>query len=96
MIRSLVDARPASGGDVEAAEACCGQAPTAAALRPEEAGRHAAVLKALADPHQLRVLSLFAGQPSGDPLRVREIEGEVRLSNRPSPTTCACSGRRGR
>jgi ArsR family transcriptional regulator len=63
------------------ADACCGPAPAAAAgLPPETAARYAAVLKALADPHRLRMLSLIAAQPPADPLCVCEIEGEFGLS----------------
>ena len=57
---------------------CCG--PAEAALRPEQAARYAAVLKALADPHRLRMLSIIAAQPATDPLCVCEIEGEFGLS----------------
>jgi ArsR family transcriptional regulator, arsenate/arsenite/antimonite-responsive transcriptional repressor len=63
------------------ADACCGPAPgTAAGLPSEVAARYAAVLKALADPHRLRMLSLIAAQPATDPLCVCEIEGEFGLS----------------
>ncbi len=44
------------------------------------AARHAAVLKALADPHRLRILSLLAAQPPSTPLCVCEIEGAFDLS----------------
>src|SRR5579883_524319 len=44
------------------------------------AARHAAVLKALADPHRLRILSLLAAQPLSMPLCVCEIEGAFDLS----------------
>jgi DNA-binding transcriptional ArsR family regulator len=65
----------------EAADACCGPAVAPeVGLRPEEAAGHAAVLKALADPHRLRMLSIIAGQPAGAPLCVCEIEGEFGLS----------------
>ena len=60
---------------------CCGPAAEApAALRPEEAAGHVAVLKALADPHRLRMLSIIAAQPAGEPLCVCEIEGEFGLA----------------
>ena len=49
-------------------------------LRPEQAARYAPVLKALADPHRLRMLSIIAAQPAGEPLCVCEIEGEFGLS----------------
>jgi ArsR family transcriptional regulator len=63
------------------ADACCGPAPDAASgLPPEEAARYAAVLKALADPHRLRMLSIIAAQPAAEPLCVCEIEGEFGLS----------------
>jgi ArsR family transcriptional regulator len=81
MTRSLVDARPAAVDDVADAASCCVSAlDVAPALRPEEAAGHAAVLKALADPHRLRMLSLIAAQPASDPLCVCEIEGEFGLS----------------
>ena len=50
------------------------------ALRPEAAARYAAVLKALADPHRLRMLSIIAAQPATALLCVCEIEGEFGLS----------------
>jgi ArsR family transcriptional regulator len=63
------------------ADACCVPAPTAEPpLRPEEAAGHAAVLKALADPHRLRMLSLIAARPPAEPLCVCEIEGQFELS----------------
>jgi ArsR family transcriptional regulator len=63
------------------ADACCRPATGAAAgLSPEAAARYAAVLKALADPHRLRMLSIIAAQPAADPLCVCEIEGEFGLS----------------
>jgi ArsR family transcriptional regulator len=60
------------------AVSCC-----AGAEPPLDAGaaaRHAAVLKALADPHRLRILSLLAAQPPGAPLCVCEIEASFDLS----------------
>ena len=60
---------------------CCAPAPDLApALGPQEAAGYAAVLKALADPHRLRMLSIIAAQPAADPLCVCEIEGEFGLS----------------
>jgi ArsR family transcriptional regulator, arsenate/arsenite/antimonite-responsive transcriptional repressor len=81
MTRSLLDVQPAAVETVEDAEACC--APVFdghPALQPEEATRHAVVLKALGDPHRLRMLSIMAAQPAGEPLCVCEIEGEFGLS----------------
>ncbi|MGH2355563.1 MAG: ArsR/SmtB family transcription factor [Chloroflexota bacterium] len=49
-------------------------------LRPDDAARHAAVLKALADPHRLRMLSLIAAQPADEPLCACEIEAMFDLS----------------
>lgn len=81
MTRSLLDAQPAAVEMVEDTEPCCGPVLAGAlALRPEEATRHAAVLKALGDPHRLRMLSIMAAQPVGEPLCVCEIEGEFGLS----------------
>ena len=54
--------------------------PPPAALRPEQAAAYAAVLKALADPHRLRMLSIIAAQPADEPLCVCEIEGEFGLA----------------
>ena len=60
---------------------CCAPAPVLApALGPQEAAGYAAVLKALADPQRLRMLSIIAAQPTDDPLCVCEIEGEFDLS----------------
>jgi ArsR family transcriptional regulator len=74
---TLVAALPA----VADADACCGPATGAGAgLRPEAAAGYAVVLKALADPHRLRMLSLIAAQPATAPLCVCEIEGEFGLS----------------
>ena len=72
------DAPPRGSEDPES-ESCCGP-PAATALRPEQAARYAAVLKALADPHRLRMLSIIAAQPAAAPLCVCEIEGEFGLS----------------
>ena len=63
------------------ADGCCAPAAAAgSALRPEAAARYAAVLKALADPNRLRMLSLIAAQPAAAPLCVCEIEGEFGLA----------------
>ena len=63
------------------ADGCCAPAAAAgSALRPEAAARYAAVLKALADPNRLRMLSLIAAQSAAEPLCVCEIEGEFGLS----------------
>lgn len=81
MSSSLVDALPAAVETVEDAAPCCGPVlDGGAALRPEEAIQHAAVLKALGDPHRLRMLSIMAAQPASEPLCVCEIEGEFGLS----------------
>ena len=62
-------------------DACCGPAVAAGiGLRPEEAAGYVPALKALADPHRLRMLSIIAGQPAGEPLCVCEIEGEFGLA----------------
>jgi ArsR family transcriptional regulator len=63
------------------ADLCCALAlDLAPVLRPEEAARHATVLKALGDPHRLRMLSIIAAQPATDPLCVCEIEEGFALS----------------
>jgi len=62
-------------------DACCGPGTgTAVGLSPEAAARYAAVLKALADPHRLRMLSIIAAQPATALLCVCEIEGEFGLA----------------
>ena len=62
-------------------DTCCGPATDAGTvLRPEQAAGYVAVLKALADPHRLRMLSLIAGQPAGEPLCVRSAIGPSRPS----------------
>jgi ArsR family transcriptional regulator len=62
-------------------DACCGPAvASGVGLRPEEAAGYVPALKALADPHRLRMLSLIAGQSAGAPLCVCEIEGEFGLA----------------
>src|SRR5215207_7854843 len=81
MTRSLLEVPPAAVETLEDAEACC--APVfdgPPALQPEEAARYAAVLKALADPHRLRMLSIIAAQSAAEPLCVCEIEGEFGLA----------------
>jgi ArsR family transcriptional regulator len=80
MTRPLVDSWPVVD-DGEDPAACCGpDAVAGPALRPDEAARHAVVLKALADPHRLRMLSLIAARPVAEPLCVCEIEGEFGLA----------------
>jgi ArsR family transcriptional regulator, arsenate/arsenite/antimonite-responsive transcriptional repressor len=49
-------------------------------LRADEAARYAVVLKAVADPHRLRMLSLLAAQPADEPLCVCDIEASFDLS----------------
>lgn len=49
-------------------------------LRPEAAARYAAVLRALADPHRLRMLALIATQAATEPLCACEIEAAFELS----------------
>jgi ArsR family transcriptional regulator len=79
-VAEAVAARPQALDAGEPIEACCGPPASTTALRPEEAAGYAAVLKALADPHRLRMLSLIAAQPAADPLCVCEIEGEFGLA----------------
>jgi ArsR family transcriptional regulator len=62
-------------------DGCCGPAVAAGAvLHPEAAAGYVAVLKALADPHRLRMLSLIVAQPAAEALCVCEIEGEFGLA----------------
>src|SRR5438093_252852 len=67
VVSGLMAAQP-----VGETEACCPapEPPLAAA----DAARLALVLKALADPHRLRMVSLLAAQPPDAPLCVCEIE----------------------
>ncbi len=67
-------------GEGEDAACCAPSSTLVPALRPEAAAGHAAVFKALADPHRLRMLSIIAARPAADPLCVCEIEGEFGLS----------------
>jgi ArsR family transcriptional regulator len=68
--------RPLSAPELEP---CCspGAEPP---LRADEAAKHAVVLKALADPHRLRMVSLLAAQPEHEPLCVCDIEASFDLS----------------
>jgi ArsR family transcriptional regulator len=62
-------------------DACCGPAVAPGiGLHSEAAAGYVPALKALADPHRLRMLSISAGQPAGAPLCVCEIEGEFGLA----------------
>jgi len=65
--------RPAETDD------CC--APAAESpLSADDAARYATVLKALADPHRLRMVSLLAAQPANEPLCVCDLEASFELS----------------
>lgn len=66
---------PAAGAAQRSAqdELCCAPCPESP-LSAEEAAGHTRVLKALADPQRLRMLSLIAAQPIEQPLCVCEIE----------------------
>lgn len=72
-----MDVGPASAA-ADAAECCAAEVEPP--LRPDEAARYAAVLKAVADPHRLRMLSLLAVQPTDEPLCVCDIETSFHLS----------------
>ncbi|HEU5317239.1 MAG TPA: metalloregulator ArsR/SmtB family transcription factor, partial [Chloroflexota bacterium] len=45
-----------------------------------DAARYATLLKALADPHRLRILALLGAQPAADPLCVCDVETAFDLS----------------
>ena len=74
---TLTARRPAIEAGDEAE--CCAPA-VAPPLSAEEAERHAAVLKALADPHRLRMLALIAAQPEDCALCACDVEGCFELS----------------
>ena len=57
---------------------CC--EPVASPLSEAQAARQAVVLKALADPHRLRMLALIAAQPPDEPLCACDVESEFELS----------------
>jgi ArsR family transcriptional regulator, arsenate/arsenite/antimonite-responsive transcriptional repressor len=59
-------------------DGCC--APAESPLSVEDAARFATVLKALADPHRLRMVSLLAAQPADEPLCVCDVEASFDLS----------------
>lgn len=64
-------------GAPEAADCCT---PVESPLPETEAARYAAVLKALADPHRLRMLALIAAQPPDAPLCACDVEAGFELS----------------
>jgi ArsR family transcriptional regulator, arsenate/arsenite/antimonite-responsive transcriptional repressor len=65
--------------DAAQPDACC-VAGTEPPLQLEEAARYVAVLKALADPHRLRMLALMAAQPASEPLCACDVEASFELS----------------
>lgn len=65
------------------AAADCAECCTTAVESPlshADATRYAALLKALADPHRLRILALLEAQPADEPLCVCDVEGAFDLS----------------
>jgi ArsR family transcriptional regulator len=62
----------------ESADCCapCVESP----LTEDGAARYATVLKALADPHRLRMVSLLAAQPADEPMCVCDVESCFDLS----------------
>ena len=66
-------------GDVDLLTADCCASPESP-LGEDEAARHATVLKALADPHRLRMLALIAAQPANAPLCACDVEAGFELS----------------
>lgn len=66
------------GVDQSDEAACC--VPATSPLGQEEAGRYAAVLKALSDPHRLRMLALIAAQPPEEALCACDVEDGFDLS----------------
>jgi ArsR family transcriptional regulator len=68
-----------AGADgVAGAVGCCG--PVVSPLGEAQAAAYAAVLKALADPHRLRMLALIAAQPAEAPLCACDVESAFDLS----------------
>ena len=57
---------------------CC--IPVESPVTPDEAARLTTVLKALADPHRLRMLALIAAQPAEAPLCACDVEASFDLS----------------
>jgi ArsR family transcriptional regulator len=76
--RALAADRDAAPPQAEP-DLCCAPAEEPP-LRAEDAARYAAVLKALADPHRLRMVSLLAAQPPDEPLCVCDVEASFDLS----------------
>jgi ArsR family transcriptional regulator len=76
MAISVAERRPADFEDAD----CCAPAPVESPLGGEEAARYAGVLKALADPHRLRILALIAAQPADAPLCACDVEAAFELS----------------
>jgi ArsR family transcriptional regulator, arsenate/arsenite/antimonite-responsive transcriptional repressor len=64
--------------DLPGATACCAPL-TGGALSPEQAGQVAPLLKALADPVRLRLMSLIASRPGGEAC-VCDLTGAFELS----------------
>jgi ArsR family transcriptional regulator len=83
MVTVLAEGSPAApaAADQELEECCApADAPAESPLREDEAARHAGVLKALADPHRLRMLALIAAQPADAPLCQCDVEARFALS----------------
>ena len=73
---SVTHAAPPPAAD---SDDCCAP-PAESPLSADDAARFATVLKALADPHRLRMVSLLAAQPTNAPLCVCDVESSFDLS----------------
>ena len=70
--------RPSAVTPDSGCDACC--APAESPLGEAAAAQHVTVLKALADPHRLRMLALIAAQPASAPLCACDVEAGFELS----------------
>lgn len=75
---TLLPVAPALAEAAAACDTCC--LPATPPLDEAEAARSAAVLRALADPHRLRMLALIATQPAEAPLCACDVEAAFDLS----------------
>jgi ArsR family transcriptional regulator len=59
-------------------DSCC--TPATSPIDAAQAAEYVPVLKALADPHRLRILALIAAQPADSPLCACDVEADFDLS----------------
>lgn len=76
MAISVAERRAVAAEDAD----CCAPPPVESPLGEEGAARYAGVLKALADPHRLRMLALIAAQPPDAPLCACDVEAAFELA----------------